>query len=290
MPVPNLKPVLYWIKERESIRLKREAGAPKPWTKDRILQDNKFCNVRREDDRVTRWIKQYIRKPFRSDPNLWFMLAIARQINWPDTLQDLIVYKAWPTNPRFEMRFVANVLSRRAARGEKVFTGAYLLGGGNNSGKPKIDYICYDVLGDLWRDRHIMDENLANNPSLEGTHQGLSEYFGWGPFLAYQVVVDMRFTRLLQNAPDVATYAAAGPGTRRGLNRLYGRDPRAALGQQQALDEMLELYPKICDALTPRIDLSDLPNILCETDKMLRVRRGEGKMRSRFKPNPAPLP
>ena len=41
--------------------------------------------------------------------------------------------------------------------------------------------------------------------------------------MAYQAVVDMRFTALLADAPDVATWAAAGPGTMRGLNRLHGR-------------------------------------------------------------------
>ena len=30
--------LLYWIKERESIRLKKEAGEPKPWTDDEILR------------------------------------------------------------------------------------------------------------------------------------------------------------------------------------------------------------------------------------------------------------
>ena len=39
------KTLLYWISERESIRKKKKSGEPKPWTKDPILRDYKFCHV-----------------------------------------------------------------------------------------------------------------------------------------------------------------------------------------------------------------------------------------------------
>jgi len=29
--------LVYWIREREAIRLKKEAGQPRPWTDDEIL-------------------------------------------------------------------------------------------------------------------------------------------------------------------------------------------------------------------------------------------------------------
>ena len=45
--------LVYYINERESIRKLREAGYPKPWTQDKILQTYRFCNVNREDDTVT---------------------------------------------------------------------------------------------------------------------------------------------------------------------------------------------------------------------------------------------
>src|SRR2546423_1636561 len=45
-----------WISERTAIHTKKEAGHPPPWTDDPVLREWSFCNVRREDDRVTRWI------------------------------------------------------------------------------------------------------------------------------------------------------------------------------------------------------------------------------------------
>ena len=46
--------LLYWMAERERIRLRPQAGQPAPWSNDPILRDWSFTNVRREDDRVTR--------------------------------------------------------------------------------------------------------------------------------------------------------------------------------------------------------------------------------------------
>ena len=110
-------------------------------------------------------------------------------------------------------------------------------------------------------------------------------YIGWGPFMAYQVVVDLRHTEYLNAAPDIQTWAALGPGSRRGLNRLAGRPVDYNLSQAQGLDEMRALYESqdhFRAPWVPRIDLSDIQNALCETDKYLRVKLGEGRPRSQF--------
>ena len=47
---------IYWQKERERIRVQKEVlKQPPPWTDDPILQEFKFCQVFREDDRTTRF-------------------------------------------------------------------------------------------------------------------------------------------------------------------------------------------------------------------------------------------
>ena len=102
--------------------------------------------------------------------------------------------------------------------------------------------------------------------------------------MAYQAVVDVRFTKLLDHAPDVATWCAAGPGTLRGLNRVYGRPVDRPLSQGQALREILAIYALAQDQCGVAMDLSDVPNVLCETDKYLRVKLGEGKPRALYVP------
>ncbi|HEY2178054.1 MAG TPA: nucleotide kinase domain-containing protein [Caulobacteraceae bacterium] len=274
-------PLWAWVREREAIRVRKESGQSPPFTDDPILATYRFCNVRREDDRGTIWIREHIRKPFVGHPLLWLMLCIARQINWPDTLAELIAADAfaWPS-AAFRPDAITAVLNDRKARGEKVYTGAYMISAPSEKGADKQAYIAETVIGDLWhrRDRFLRLE------SLRRTHELICRSNGWGPFMAYQAVVDMRFTALLNHAPDIETWAAAGPGTIRGLNRLHGRPVTAALSQGQALGEMKAIY-RLAEAETGvGMDFSDVPNILCETDKYLRVLNGEGKPRALYVP------
>lgn len=275
MTEPNYEPLIYWIKEREQIRIRKALGGPQPWTDDPILDTYRFCNVRREDDLGTIWIRENIREPYADDPNLWFMLCIARQINWPDTLAELIALGAWPDWEEFRLEFMTEAIEARKARGDKVFTGAYMISAPATKGASKIEYIVGQVLGSLWS--HGLE--FYPQPSMESIHRQITYHTGWGPFMAYQAVIDMRFTKLLSSAPDVSTWAAAGPGTLRGLNRIHGRPIKQPLSQAKALEEMLEIYHNVIPQTNVAMDFSDIPNALCETDKYLRVKHGEGKPR-----------
>src|SRR6266436_8185166 len=90
-------PAIYWMRERESLRVRKERGDPPPWTEDQVLQEWSFCCPRREDDKVTRWIAKYIRQRFADHPNLWIMLAIGLLINCPPSLAELMSNRdTWP--------------------------------------------------------------------------------------------------------------------------------------------------------------------------------------------------
>jgi hypothetical protein len=286
MPV-NYEPLWYWVKEREAMRLRKEASPMPPFTQDPILATYRFCNVRREDDRVTVWIRRNIREPYADHKYLWFMLCVARQINWPETLHTLISSGnlAWPIDDNFSPRILGEVLEGLAVSGRKVFTGAYIITAPARKGEKKTTFVATHTLGALWSAREKMDRRLASEPKMRWVWEDLLNYKGWGPFLSYQAVVDMRFTQLLSQAPDRATWAAAGPGTIRGLNRLHGRPVDGSLSQGQALQEMLTIYERVTMETGVRMDLSDVPNILCETDKYLRVQNGEGKPRALYVPN-----
>lgn len=276
-------PLWYWIREREAIRLRKERGEPFPWTTDPILQDYRFCCVRREDDRVTRWVREHVRERFAGHPYLWLMLCICRQINWPDTLADLISAPgAWPLDNNFSLDAMARVLHERKTRGAKVYTGAYMIPAPQERGTNKQTHIAHVVIGDLWRRRDVFVD--WPRATLEWTHERIARSPGWGNFLAYQSVVDMRFTALLSGASDVETWAAAGPGTIRGLHRLYGRPIHETLSQSQARQEMRKIYEIAEQETRVVMDFSDIPNVLCETDKYLRVQLGQGKPRARYVP------
>lgn len=281
----NYEPLIYWVKERERIRVRKEVDrAPPPWTDDPILATYRFCCVRREDDRGTIWIRDHIRKPFAEHPLLWLMLCIARQINWPDTLTELIQRSAWPHVDNFEPSMITLVLEDRKRRGEKIYTGAYMISAPSRKGDNKQTYIAEQVIGEQWRRLEVFKRWFSYRATLHGTHERLCAVNGWGPFMAYQAVVDMRFTSLLDRAEDLQSWAAAGPGTIRGLNRIHRRVVDATLSQERALSEMRAIYKFIQAESGVALDFSDVPNILCETDKYLRVKLGEGKPRALYVP------
>lgn len=280
---------------------------PEEWTLDKltnnpILRQYRFCNVYRELDRVTVWIRENIREPFADHPHLWYMLAAARYINWPPTLEELIEDKhAWPDYPLFRPDLMTTALERRRARGEKVETGAYMIRAESDPKAPwyswsKQRYVSEVVLGKLWEQRvgwkSMLDASKPlNQRNLKEVWDWFQDkhYTGWGPFMAYQVVVDLRWTRYLRDAPDIQTWAAVGPGSARGLNRLHGREVKKPVKQDQALGEMLALRDTFInrDLLAPWValpDLSDFQNCLCEFDKYERVRLGEGRPRSQYVP------
>jgi hypothetical protein len=275
----NLACLLYWIKEREAIRLRRAAGAPPPWTDDRILQAWSFCNVRREDDRVTRWIAKNWREPNAGDPDLWFAMCVARFVNWPHTLVELGYPVPWDRE-----RFVA-VITARMARKETCFGPAYnISNGGSNA--PKAVHVA-GVLDRLWQARRILRPRVGER--LAEWHGRLKQRDGLADFMAAQIVADMKYVEPLRSANDWMAFAASGPGSRRGLNRVLGRpvdknwredDWRAALRRLRET-----IAPELQRMGLSDLHAQDLQNCLCEFDKFERIRLGEGKPKRRFRPN-----
>lgn len=317
----DVQPLWDWVNERHAVYWRKTgtpaecvaAGVPHRdlsdgfLTDDPVLRQYRFCNVFRELDRVTVWIRKNIREWYADHPHLWLMLAIARTINWPHTLEDLIHNSSsgyndlacWPDHNQFVPEDLGRALDIRKAAGEKVYTGAYMIRA-HRKGDPwglwtKQQYVARIVIGRLWEDREHWELLLngdvppGRRPTLEDVWMRFQHprYIGWGPFMAYQVVVDMRHTRYLRDAPDINTWAALGPGSRRGLNRLAGRPLGYNLSQEEGLEEMLSIWgeqDRYRAPWVPRIELSDIQNCLCETDKYLRVKQGEGRPRALYLP------
>lgn len=301
MYTPRLNDIAAFMKARHDIYLARKAGKPGPWTTDPVLRDGRFCNIFRELDTVTIWIDQNIRKPYAGHEHLWLMLALARYINWPDTLATLIEAPgAWPSHEDFAPENVTEVLAAKASFGDKVYTGAYMIRAESDTAKEwyswsKHRYIAEIVIGRLWEDRAAFVEVLEGKrqASLEQVWKLFQEprYIGWGPFMAYEVVTDLRHTRYLRNAQDIWTWANAGPGAIRGLNRLYGRDLAAKPRPEQTNAEMLQLMRElnVYDEpgfnatfgeprdVNPRFEMRDIEHSLCEFAKWER-----GYTRSRY--------
>ena len=99
---------------------------------------------------------------------------------------------------------------------------------------------------------------------------------------------------LLRNAEDRLTWANAGPGAMRGLNRLTGRDLDFCKRSHDWNKEMNDLYETVGVRMIfqlGRKDLSyemrEIEGGLCEFDKYSRIFKGQGRTRSIYKYNRA---
>jgi len=280
------KALFYWIEERHKIYRKREAGLPKPWTDDPILQQWRFCNVYRELDTVTQWIRENWRDPHHDDPNVWFAMVIARLINWPDTLAEM----GYPVNGWERYPFESTV-HRRTERVPKLksYSGAYIVST-NGHAMEKSSYLAAYVLEPLWANRQFITPKRGS--TLAEFHKKLSLYDGMGSFMAGQVIADTKYTDLLQDAPDWWTWAAAGPGSKRGMNRVYEYELNHPWPNNSWYKHLMDLKavidPMVDAAGMPMLHAQDLQNCLCEFDKMERVKRGEGTPRSGYPGLPSP--
>ena len=77
-----------WCIERESIRKKRNAGDPFPWTLDPVFQKGRFLNVFREDDKGTKAVLRFAEKT-ETQTDLIHALFFARWCNRNTTLNVL---------------------------------------------------------------------------------------------------------------------------------------------------------------------------------------------------------
>lgn len=103
-----------------------------------------------------------------------------------------------------------------------------------------------------------------------------------------------RALKRLRSAPDVNTWANAGPGAVRGINRVLGRAVDASLKPEAALAQMRQLQHKLSREWPSgeqwlALELRDIESSLCEFDKYERKRTGEGAPKQLFKPSKEPL-
>lgn len=265
-----------FIKAREQLRVNRERGLPRErWTGDPILQKYRFCNVRREDDRVTRWIAENWRKPHQGDQHLWFAMLAARYINLPVTLQHLgylVPYRA---------HAVLSGLNACKTRNGVALNGAYMITTHCHK-TPLYEYIAYDVLEPAWTRR--LEICPRKHDSLAAFAERLLTLTGVSGFMAGQVVADAKYAPPLLQAPDWDTWAISGGGSRRGMNRLLGRPTRKTWKEPEWFANLTEVRARLNEAIGLGLHAQDVQNCLCEFDKYERARLGEGRPKQVFVP------
>lgn len=192
---------LWFIGERDRIRICRASGEPPPWTEDKILQEYRFCNIRREDDYTTRLIAEHWRTPHADDPDLLFAMVVARFVNWPDLLAELDYPVPWDPE-----HFLA-VMNARKERGEVCFGPAYNISNGGSTA-PKAEHLVQKVFTPLWGPLTRKRLRPRDDNSLHSYYGRLKAMPGFDSFMAAQIVADMKYVVPLKNTRDWMTFAA----------------------------------------------------------------------------------
>jgi len=280
-----------FILERQAIYLARCAGKSKPWTQDPILQKYKFTNIFRQCDRGTIALHN--------------MLAEMRNDGWSDDLclWTIIWYRLFNLRNHVEdtdkffkdYSALEKFILAKYRRGHQIFTSAHMTHGSAGESK-HITYL--EGAKMAFRKRRDYLASIENEPTLEHAFRTMLQNYCVGPFVAYEIVCDLRFTPILQCAADVLTWANIGPGAKRGLERLglpntlesvrklYATSTQI-LGKEffaSARPHPLEVHPW-SDVML--FELREIEHSLCEFDKYERARLGQGKPRSRYPGEPS---
>lgn len=286
--VCSMPSLLYFVWEREVIRIIKSRGAERPWTKDPVLDKYKFTNIRRRDDRVSRWIIDNVIVPNDQRQDLWFILLITRLINWPPTLQylieqDILFRSAGDFNP---VQFSDAVESFKATGG-KVYSGAYMvyptkMDPGGVKSLAIARHIILPALDIGYEIDHVL---FTDEPKIEDFVRELSGSFGISTFMAGQVAADLTYCPQLGEAVDLYTYAPIGPGSSRGLNYLLNRAPNAGWTTETFNRELIKIREQIIKQIgITDLTLHDVQNIMCEYSKYCRTVLGEGKPKTTYVP------
>lgn len=282
-----------YAQERYRILLNRRAGLPRPWTHDPILQGYRFCNVFREDDSTTQWIRGVVHERAYTT-HLLGAMVIARWFNRVGTLKRLLPPEGCEP-PYFQKNLLYNwrqidawktAMRERLEGVQPLVTGAYMIK--TPAGMDKLE-------GLLWCLGHVLEEAVELQPRLgpslqEATRQ-LQQFPFLGSFMAYEVVTDLRHS-ILSEAPDIYSWANPGPGAARGLGRVLAGDPevynynrrRDAEPLQQGMRYLLDQSRKssMWPVDWPQWEMRDVEHTLCEFDKYERARLGDGTPKQRY--------
>ena len=266
----------WWMEERHRIFLKKDMGLPRNhWTNDEILKTYRFTNPFRENDKTTVWFREKMRNPLNGDDAVLMATVIFRWFNLIETGETLLannLHVEW--NPE--------IAREEIKKQPKYVTGGYIIK--TPDGMDKVDGVIW-CINRVWPQREQLANDIRSN-NLRGSWNTVMQFPYLGAFMAYELITDLRHTHFLDGADDIYTWANAGPGAMRGLNRIYDRPLNFKSRKHNFTKEMHELLLCSPEYLTkdflPRLEMRDIEHSLCEFDKYERVRNGEGAPRGKY--------
>lgn len=293
----------YWrfAAARQDLFTRRIAGAPAPWTDDPIVAAHRFTNAYRASDRVSQYlIRHVIYEGSQAAEEVFFRTLLFKLFNRIDTWQ-LLVERLGdvPTWKGFKIERYARVLDAAMARGERLYSAAYIMPSPPfGSARKHSNHL--QLLDRMMREH--APARVARAPSLQSVFEILRAYPSFGDFLAFQFTIDLNYSDLCDFSE--MEFVVAGPGARDGIKKCF----KDTDGLTDA--EVIAHMARIADAEFDRLGLDfkklggrrplqliDCQNLFCETDKYARVAHpefsgasGRTRIKQKFTAKAGPLP
>lgn len=292
----------YWqfAAERQQIFHRRLLGEKGPWTQNSILARYKFCNAYRAADRVS----QYLIGNVIYDEQL-------RALPAEDTFMRIILFRLFSKESTWEaleqatdgvrlatlqVGRLARVLDRLRER-QSIYTAAFILCAHDAYGHPTKHRNHLELVKRMFRPGALGHE-LARASSLKEVYQALTAWPMIGPFMGYQLAIDLNYSEHLRFSED--EFTMPGPGAVRGLRKVFsdfgGHSP------QQLIMRMVERQEQEFDRLGlsfrtlfgRRLHAIDCQGLFCETDKYSRqafpeLSSNRSRIKQEFRPAERPL-
>lgn len=284
-----------YLTEREQIRLRKEADLPFPWTEDPILRAYKFTNVRRHHDKTSDVLrKTFYGKHFHDDRESILMnCALFRYFGTWEFAQAV----GWQRYDDFDFEGIKEIARTRLLQRERVFTGAYVI---TNQGisAPKQEVVVDYFLKDLHAATPAILDVLKLTQKWEYVAKRMKQIGGFGGtgFMTKEVLLDTTYTGFWNDIfedendgtfsfpVDWWKWTPIGPGALRGAARVCIEDKVNELVARNVIQNLYEAQFKH-RSFPFRLSPTDIQFGLCEFDKYERVRLGQGRPRSRYRPS-----
>lgn len=293
----------YWrfAAERQAIYFRRLAHQPGPWTTDPILSVYRFTNAYRASDRVSQYLireVQYGEERPNSPSELFFRTMLFKLFNRIETWEALERQLGPLSYARSDLNAIVEVLDRIMARGERLYSAAYIMPA-PALGHTRKHANHLALLERMMEDK--VPDRVRQAPSLHAVYDILKRYPGLGPFLAFQYTIDLNYSALLDH--DEASFVIAGPGALDGIAKCFastaGRSSEEVIHwvceQQEAAFAFAGL--RFRTLFGRRLQPIDCQNLFCEISKYARVAHpeaaglsGRTRIKQTYRSKASPLP
>lgn len=270
---------LYWYfaYARQEIFIKKKNKEKSPWTDDVILQEYKFCNSYRVNDRVSQYLlKNVIYNGINySDEDMLFRIILFKIFNKEATWELLISNLGDITLKNFDKDKYSKVLMDAIDKGIPIYNDAYISCANKVFGYDRKHDNHLELLNMMFIiDR--MQDKILDAIKMEDAFNILKSYPLIGDFMAYQLVTDINYSEVVNWRED--EFCVPGPGALRGIKKCFiSKDDMSNEDIIRYMYEHQEEEFKRLGLDFKRIgnrplQLIDCQGLFCELDKYTRVK------------------